>query len=307
MTLGTWPTPIRRLPDASARAGVEVFVKVESESGAWGGNKVRKLEYALPHLRDRAVCTHGAGTSSWASALAYHAAPVAREVHLGLAGRVPDDLATLYTALGTRLHTSPYLNALPLTIVRARIAAGRGAVTLATGGSGLPGDFGSTWAGVEIGDAVANGEIPTPAEVVVACGSAGTAAGLAAGLGLAGLPTKVVAVRVAPRPFGSAAFARRRARRVLGAIAAHAGSGGGHQAVELVGEERFFGPGYGKPTAASSSAIEVGRGDGINLDPIYAAKAFAALLARAPASGGPMLFVHTSPGPAPAAVEPGRV
>ena len=297
--LGRWPTPIRRLERTSEILGVEVFAKLESESGAWGGNKVRKLEYVLPTLRDKVVVTHGAGTSSWASAVAFHAAPLARRVHVGLAGPVPRDLADLYRALGTVVHASSRLWALPMMALRARLAAGRGAAALPTGGSGLPGDFGSAWAGREVAAAVAAGDIPTPAEVIVPCGSAGTAAGLAVGMGLGGLASPVVAVRVTPRPLGTAALVRGRIRRLLGGLATGEVGDASPSAAPVVEDGRWLGPGYGKQTRESSAAIEVARRDGLELDPVYAAKAFAALLARAEHTGGPLLFVHTSPGPVP--------
>ena len=300
VVLGSWPTPVARLEALSGELGAEVFVKTESACGTWGGNKVRKLEYVLPELTDRAVTTHGAGTSSWASAVAFHAAPVARAVHLGLAGPIPDELARLYERLGTRLHTSSALSALPLVALRSRIAAGRGAAALATGGSGLPGDVGSARAGLEIADAVGGGELVAPAEVVVACGTAGTAAGLAVGLGLGGLDATVIPVRVTPRPLGTARLVRRRARRLLDALGKR-GAPARVLMAPIVGEDRFFGSGYGKPTAESRAASAVARRDGVELDPVYAAKAFAALIARAEQAGGPLLFVHTSPGPAPTA------
>lgn len=302
VVLGTWPTPVRRLENVSARLGAEVWVKSEANCGTWGGNKVRKLEYALPKLEGRSVSTHGAGTSSWASAVAFHAAHFAREVHLGLAGPIPEELALLYDRLDTRLHTSSMLNALPIVALRARLAAGRGGVGLPTGGSGLPGDVGSARAGLEIAEAVHADEIPAPMEVIVPCGTAGTAAGLAVGLGLGGLSAAVVPVRVTPRPWGTGRLVKRRARRLVAALQARTGMTDVSEPTAIVGEDRFFGGGYGKPTKESEEAIEVARHDGIELDPVYAAKAFAALIQRANSRGGPVLFVHTSPGPAPTSV-----
>ena len=299
VVLGKWPTPIRRLENLSTRLGAEVWVKSEGDCGTWGGNKVRKLEYVLPELEGRSVSTHGAGTSSWASAVAFHAAHIAREVHLGLAGPIPDELALLYERLGTELHLSSMLNALPFVAIQARAAAGRGAAALPTGGSGVPGDVGSARAGMEIAEAVSAGEMPAPAQVVVPCGTAGTAAGLAVGLGLAGLRPVVVPVRVAPRPLGTERLVKRRVRRLLSALRARESLDRSVESAPVEGDDRFFGSGYGKPTKESRAAAEVARADGLELDPVYAAKDFAALITRARAAGGPVLFVHTSPGPAP--------
>ena len=300
MVLGKWPTPVRRLDNISAQLRAEVWVKSEADCGTWGGNKVRKLEYVLPELEGRAVSTHGAGTSSWASAVAFHAGPVARSVHLGLAGPIPEDLARLYHRLGTTLHTARSVNALPLVALRARLAAGRGGVGLPTGGSGLPGDVGSARAGLEIAETVRAGDMPESVEVVVPCGTAGTAAGLAVGLGLGGFRAAVVAVRVTPRPWGTPRLVEHRARRLLEALRDPGTKL--REPAPILGEDRFFGRGYGKPTSASQAVTEIARRDGIELDPVYAAKAFAALMQRVKQGGGPVLFVHTSPGPVPTSV-----
>jgi D-cysteine desulfhydrase len=56
VALGTAPTSVRRL-DLGHRA--EVWVKDESSygDGAWGGNKVRKLEWILGEARRRDAST----------------------------------------------------------------------------------------------------------------------------------------------------------------------------------------------------------------------------------------------------------
>ena len=48
LRLGTLPTPVEPLPRLSARLGCQLFVKRDDMTGiAFGGNKVRKLEFVL--------------------------------------------------------------------------------------------------------------------------------------------------------------------------------------------------------------------------------------------------------------------
>ena len=280
------------LPRVSNDVGCEVWIKLEEDCGAWGGNKVRKLEYILGFaLEDnaRALVSCGAGTSNWAAALAHHAHQHGLQTVVGLAGPIPPDYARLYARTRTTVIASRWPNALPLVSLAARLRAGRSSRVIPLGGTG-PGDIGSLHVGLEVADQVAEQSLPAPTAVYVAAGTTGTAAGLAAGMTTRGLSVPVVAVKVAPWPYGSARRARRHARALLEEP----------RAPLIHGDDRFFKPGYARPNASSQEAIEVAARDGIDLDPTYAAKAFAALLADARAGRtGPLLFIHTSPGPPP--------
>jgi D-cysteine desulfhydrase len=302
--IGRWPTPVRRLERTSEALGVEVWAKLEEACGAWGGNKVRKLEYILAHARSKdakRLVTYGAGTSSWAAALVLHGSEMGFEVALGLGGDIPEANQALYDKLGVRVHQASSYSLTPVAAARAVLAnAGRGTMRLAAGGSDRRGDLGSMSAGTEIADTIADGSLPRPARVYVAAGTSGTAAGIAVGLGVAGLSIPVVAVRVTPLPLGTGPIVRYHS----GSLMRFLKSGGAVDADEkvspIVGESRFFPPGYGTANEASKEAIEIGRADGVELDPTYAAKAFAALIADARAGQqGPLLLHLTSPGPLP--------
>lgn len=294
--IGGWPTPVRLMARTSEEVDRDVWVKLEEDCGAWGGNKVRKLEYILGNaLHDgvETLVSFGAGTSNWTAALAHHAHAHGLKTVVGLAGPIPPDYARIYERASTNVVWSRFPNALPFVSLMARTRAGPAGRVIPLGGTG-PGDVGSLHIGLEVADQVAGGSLPTPDGVYVAAGTSGTAAGLAAGLLIRGMGAAVTAVKVAPWPYGNARRALRRARALLAAADV-----GGEPYV--VGEIRFFKPGYGRPNPASQEAIEVAARDGIDLDPTYAAKAFAALLSDARSyKGGPLLFVHTSPGPPPA-------
>jgi D-cysteine desulfhydrase len=304
VAIGSWPTPVRRLEAASAELGTEVWAKIEEDCGAWGGNKVRKLEYIFSELERsdvKTLVTYGAGTSSWAAALVLHSIPRGYRITLGLGGVIPHAYAQLYKKTDTRVVALPGYSSSPLAAIMARLSAGlRDVRVLPPGGSGFPGDLGPLQTGLEIATAVEADELPRPEAVFVPCGTAGTAAGIAVGLGSARMNIPVVAVRVTPRPLGTPWLVKRHVRSLLHHLNRDGVASQNVSAAPIRGEHRFFPPAYGVGNSASRAAIELVRADGLDLDPTYAAKGFAAVIEAARHTAGPLLFLHTSPGPLPA-------
>ncbi len=140
------------------------------------------------------------------------------------------------------------------------------------------------------------GELPEPGWIVVPTGSGGTAAGLTLGLSLAGLETRVLGVivtehlRLDDQAIGkladrSAALLRKRGAEFPEPDLRH------EMTIDWLGQT------YGAPTTESRRAIELSRADGLELDPVYTAKAMAALLAKAGAGelgDRPVLFINTN-------------
>lgn len=303
LSIGTWPTPVRRLEHASAELGTEVWAKIEESCGAWGGNKVRKLEYILAHARDRGarrLVTYGAGTSSWTAAVVLHGAEMGFEVTLGLGGEIPEPNRSLYERHRARVLNAPSYSLTPLAAAAAIVAAGPRALRLAAGGSDRRGDVGSMTAGIEMADAVEQQRLPHPTAVFVPAGTSGTAAGVAVGLGLRRVRIPVVAVRVTPLPLGTSTIVEYHAGMLLRFLKARGATDPGMAPAPIEGDGRYFKPGYGAPNEASMEAIEIAKRDGLELDPTYAAKAFAALVGAARTGRpGPLLLHLTSPGPLP--------
>jgi D-cysteine desulfhydrase len=294
--IGRWPTPIVRAPALSDELGAEIWVKVEEDCGAWGGNKVRKLEYLLADARSRGIrrlTSWGVGTSNWSSAVALHGALQGFEVRLFLWGELPEGYERLYRDLATEVIPIGRLR-LSAGIATGLVLSHRGdQLVLPPGGSGPIGDTGSMHAGEEVAAAVNSGEIPRPELVFVALGTCGTSAGLAAGMELGGLHVPVVGVKVAAWPYGNIALARWKTRRLVKRRSSTTNP-------VMIADTRYFAPGYAQPNDASNEAQELGRLDGFELDGTYAAKAFASLVTHARAKrGDSLLFVHTSPGPPP--------
>jgi D-cysteine desulfhydrase len=169
---------------------------------------------------------------------------------------------------------------------------------LTVGGSSALGSLGYVEAALELARQVERGELPRPRWIVVALGSGGTAAGLTLGLALAGLDTELLAVQVndrLPRDERRIIRLARRARRLLESRGAssHASEIGRGLRVE----SRWLGGGYGHPTAAGERARELAREEQLDLEPVYTAKAMAALLGmreRGELGEGPVLYWHTS-------------
>jgi D-cysteine desulfhydrase len=164
-----------------------------------------------------------------------------------------------------------------------RLTGGRRVRWIPAGGSSALGALGHANAAVELADQLARTSARAPDTLVVPLGSGGTAAGLMLGLALAGLPTRVVGVRVVPRVVAN----RRRVMRLARAAAARFGELAGVAAPEidderLVVEQAQYGGAYARETDASRAALALVRAaGGPSLEGTYSAKALAAALARA--------------------------
>jgi D-cysteine desulfhydrase len=314
--LGERPTPVRRLEGLSAESGTEVWLKDDGAfgSGAWGGNKVRKLEWLLPEAERRGartlVTAGGLGTN-WGLAAALYGREQGLDTAIALVDQPVDEHVRAQLerlrASGAALHfthtRARTIAAAPWLVLRH--AGRRPPYVLPVGGSSPLGVLGCVEAGLELAGQVAAGELPAPAEVVVAAGSGGTAAGLAVGLGLAGLDTRVTGV-VVTDGLVSERSADRLVRRTAALLRKRGAGPDTGTPAELRILEGYRGAGYGHPTPEGARAAELARRDGLELDPVYTAKAVAGLVGEARAGrlgAGPVLYLHTD-GPRPAA-EPG--
>lgn len=309
------PTPVARLRAASERLGTEIWVKRDDISAtSFGGNKPRKLEFLLGEARRRgarAVVTFGYVGSNHATATAVHASgigikAVALLLHQPPAAYVRRNLL-IHAASGTDLHAYRSMRTIGPGAVAQLIAwaarTRRRPMMIPAGGSSPLGVVGMVNAGFELAAQVRAGEMPEPDVVYVACGSAGSAAGLSVGMAAAGLRTSVVAVRVAAERWAGPERVAELARDAVGLLRGwDAGfpSATGSRA-EVRGD--FYGPGYAHFTPEGDEATELVReAEGYDLDGTYTAKAFAAVLADARAGeleGRRVLFWLTATSTAP--------
>lgn len=298
VALGEGPTPVR--PLAGLRDGL--WLKDEAPYGtAWGGNKVRKLEWILPDAKRRGrrtILTFGALGTNHGLATALYAREQGLRCAIALVDQPVDDhvraqLARLESS-GAVLHRT-HTKARTVAAVPWLLARHRWPYLLPVGGSSPIGALGYVEAAFEIAAQVRDGALPEPVHVAVAVGSGGTAAGLLLGLRLAGLRTKVLGIVVNDAlklDHGTLTRLARRSARLLrkrGADVADPEPG------DLIVTRDWLGPGYGHATPESERAIVLARErGGLELDPVYTAKALAGVLGTADALGeGPVLYVHT--------------
>ncbi len=307
--LGHFPTPLERLDRLSAvLGGPEIWIKRDDCTGlASGGNKTRKLEFlvaeALAQGADTLV-TQGATQSNHVRQTAAAAARVGLHCHALLERRVTNQGAEYETAgnvlldvmMECRIDFRPAgldMNAEAAMLAETLRSQGCKPYVIPGGGSNPVGALGYAACAEElIGQADAAGLRID--HIVHATGSAGTQAGLVAGLFAMNAPVPVTGFSVrAPRP---------RQIDTVHALAV--------QTAELIGargelprdmvmvRDDQVGPGYGQPTEAMIEAILLlAQTEGILLDPVYSGKGFAGLVALvragAFAKSERVVFLHT--------------
>lgn len=310
LALGTSPTPVRPLPALGVPAidGAEVWLKDESRygDGGWGGNKVRKLEWIIPEAQRRKVRTiftvGGIGTH-WGLACALYAGEHGLRTVLGLVDQPVDDhvrgqLARLESS-AAELHRYPSVRRLKLAapwLIASHVSGGRLPWYLPAGGSNAVGALGYVETALEIADQVRAGELPEPASMVVPVGSGGTAAGLALGLRVAGLSTRVFGVVVNDAFRLDAPVLARLANRTSALLRERGATDVPTlDSADLVTRSDWLGATYGDPTPASTRMVAAAAATGLELEPVYTGKALAALadLAGGPELPEPVLWLNT--------------
>jgi 1-aminocyclopropane-1-carboxylate deaminase/D-cysteine desulfhydrase-like pyridoxal-dependent ACC family enzyme len=309
------PSPLQHLPAFSAALGqgVDVWIKREDLLPlAFGGNKLRNLEYLVGAALAEGADTLVTSGRRWSNHCRLTAAAGARAglgVHLVLSGPPldpPGPGTRLAEALGATVHqlaTSDRQerDATVAGVVADLQGAGHRPFVIGVGGSGLPGTYGQFEAGQEAFDQSAALEV-RPQALFLPSATGGTQAGLVVANGVShGIEGPIVGVLVA-RPEGEL---RPAIEAQVAGLAALVGSAlPPPETIVLDGSQ--FGDGYGRPTAAADEAMRLlGRTEGILVDPIYTAKALAALVARARSGelgGRPVVFWHA--GGTPGLFEP---
>mgnify|MGYP006296031391 FL=1 len=308
--LGEFPTPLEhrhtdRLP---------LWIKRDDLTHpVYGGNKLRKLEYALGQAISRghrSVATFGAAGSNHALATAVHAASLGLECTclLGPQPAGPAVCRTLnrHLTLGTRLVPWGGSRADRLALYR-RLFHGPDAAhrpwIIPIGGSTWHGTVGYVNAAFELAAQIRAGHAPEPDFVYLPLGTMGTVAGLAAGLAAAGLRTRVVAARVVIEKIADEERTRRLGAKTTALLHRLDPAFPAVRTAQMNLEVRdeFLGEGYAVPTAAAREAVEwaaaePGLGLDLRLETTYSGKALSALLADAASGrldGRTVLFCNT--------------
>ena len=284
------PTPLEPMPRLSAAlGGPTLYIKRDDCTGlATGGNKTRKLEFlmaeALAHQADT-VITQGATQSNHARQTAAIAAKLGMQCEILLEDRTgfqSDEykhsgnvfLDHLYGATVSAFAGGTNMDAAMESLAESLRAKGRKPYIIPGGGSSPLGALGYVVCALEMVEQF-NDRVLDVDHVVHATGSAGTQAGLVAGLqGCRSLiPVLGIGVRAAR------AAQEQRVYDLAVKTAELLGVAGAVSRDSVVANCDYVGDGYGIPTPGMVEAVTLlARTEGILLDPVYSGKGMAGLI-----------------------------
>ena len=303
------PTPLEHMPNLSRHlGGPEIWIKRDDCTGmSTGGNKTRKLEFLMAEARDQGadiVLTQGATQSNHARQTAAFAARMGLACHILLedrTGKTDPDYTTNGNVLLDWLHgasierrpSNPDMNGEMMKVAERMKAEGRKPYAIPGGGSNPLGAIGYVNAAIEL-VTQANDMGLRIDHVVHATGSAGTQAGLVAGLcGInSGVPLLGIGVR-APKD-----RQEENVYKLALATAEKCGAPGAVKREDVVANCDYVGRGYGFPGPDTIAAIELlARTEAILLDPVYSGKGMAGLIDLCRKGffrkGQNVVFIHT--------------
>ena len=283
------PTALERLPRLSATlGGPRLWIKRDDCTGlASGGNKTRKLEFLVADALNKnadVLVTQGAVQSNHVRQTAAAACKFGLDCHALLERRVPDRAPdyeitgnVLFDHLfGTTLEYRPAgldMNAEAFEVAEKLAAAGRKPYFIPGGGSNEIGALGYVSCAFELLDQIKEQNLDV-GWIVLASGSAGTHAGMLAGLHAAGSDIPVMGISV-----------RHPAETQIQVVHKLATSTAAQLTDMPIGVEKvivndgYVGAGYGQPTQGTLDAISlIARQEGVLLDPVYSGKGLAGLV-----------------------------
>lgn len=288
--LGHMHTPLEAMANLSKLlGGPNIYIKRDDCTGlASGGNKTRKLEFLMADALEKGadtVITQGAVQSNHARQTAAAAAKLGLKCLILLENRTgsnqPDYLNSgnvlLDHILGAPTRSFPGgtdMNAAMATVAEEVKAKGGRPYIIVGGGSSPVGALGYVNCAIELATQ-ANDMGLHIHHLVHATGSAGTQAGLVAGLEgcRSHIPVLGIGVRAAKPQQEENVF------KLACATADLLGMSGSVAREKVVANCDYVGPGYGKPTDAMIEAINLtARHEGILLDPVYSGKGMAGLI-----------------------------
>ncbi len=292
--LGLFPTPVEKVDPLGSALGLDRFyMKRDDLSGVvYGGNKVRMLEFLLGGaLRANAkeVVTVGYAGSNHALALAIYA----NGLNLKCSSYLLPQANAHYVRRNllachyhhARLHAcGNYLSlgwGLLGGLIRATVQNGTLPSFIGPGGSSPLGIAGYINAAFELKEQIDAGLLPEPDRIYVPLGSMGTTIGLMLGLKIAGVRSRVIAVRVLEEILASPWLLRRRYRATSAFLHRLDPSfpklDYPRESLEIRND--CLGDGYAQFTAKDVESARLMREHGgIIMNGTYSAKAFSALV-----------------------------
>lgn len=288
--LGHLPTPLEPLKRLSeALGGPEIWIKRDDCTGlSTGGNKTRKLEFLMGEAIAKGadtVVTQGATQSNHARQTAAAAAKLGLACHVLLENRTGSN-KTDYLANGNvlldHLHGATVehrpgggnMNVEVEKVAERLRGDGKNAYGIPGGGSNPTGALGYANCALELVSQL--NELGLGCDYLVhGTGSAGTQAGLLAGLGILNSPIKVQGFSVrAPKAAQEEAV-----YTLAAATAEKIGVPGAVKREAVIADDAYVGEGYGIPAPSTIEAVRMlAELEGILLDPVYTGKGMAGLI-----------------------------
>lgn len=305
-SLAQLPTPVERLHIQLGGRSIPITVKHDDQTASlYGGNKVRKLEYALRPALDKhcsQVVTFGTAGSNHALATALFA----RQLGLGCTCFLAHQAVTPYAARTINKHIENGTHIIQyggnyarrIQTLRENLS-GTSSWVVPFGGSSWLGTVGFVDAGLELAEQARQGLLSAPDHLYVATGTMGTAAGLALGLALGGSHCEVQAVRVSEDFITSEKALHRLIRKTASMLQRLDSSIPADIAdrVNIRLRHEFFGDGYAVSNQATDQAVQLAHEQlQLTLETTYTGKAMTALLHDLQDSkftGGHCLFWNT--------------
>ena len=292
------PTPLHQADRLSEQLGIELWLKRDDLTGpgVFGGNKMRKLEFLLGSAKAQGieyVFTFGATQSNHAMETAAACRRWGFKPVLYLVAVVEPDKESLRGNLlldalfGAEVHI---VNMLPgeteeqaderaLGMARLQMkeleSQGHPCMEVPIGGSNLTGALGFAAGYCEFKEQQEAMSIAPFDYIFHSTGSGGTMAGLLVGQALMEGKESIISVSCSKK----GKIYEDKVMNLANALLAHLGQDQKINPVTLKVEEGYYGQGYEIPSAASTEALKLmARMEGVVLDPVYTAKAFAGLL-----------------------------
>jgi L-cysteate sulfo-lyase len=302
------PTPLEFMPRMSeSLGGPRLWIKRDDCTGlATGGNKTRKLEFLIADAIEKGadmVVTQGAVQSNHVRQTAAAACKFGLDCHALLERRVPDradDYETTGNVLfdqmfGTSLEFRPAgldMNAEAMAVTEKLAAAGRKPYFIPGGGSNEIGALGYVSCAYELLDQIKANNLDV-GWIVLATGSAGTHAGMLAGLHAAGSTIPVMGISVR-QPEEKQIAAVHKLAVLTSAQLTDTPFG----VEKVIVDDGYVGAGYGQPTQGTLDAINlIARREGLLFDPVYSGKGLAGMIGLAGQnffdSDKDVIFLHT--------------
>lgn len=287
-SLANLPTPVRSVELNHATGDKIVSIKCDDLSGGiYGGNKVRKLEYALWPARQRKklnIATFGAVGSNHALATALYARSLGYgcTCFLSHQAATPGIARTLNALLANGAEIVRFGGAYSkrVQILREHLW-NRNFWIIPAGGSSWLGTMGFVNAGLELAAQIESGDLLVPDRIYMATGTMGSAAGLAIGLAIAGLPCRVEAVRVSATSICNEGLLRKLIAKTIAMMHRLDASISSElqQQVNIRLRHSFSADGYARSNRETDDAVKFANDElGLALETTYTGKAMAALL-----------------------------